>query len=411
MGGFEEMGDLAVSILSARYPGYKQTGAPIQSRPIPSGKLAGLDISAGACADESSGDGVTSFLGGGYLHDTLNVRAHKLLEEQPGDLGAYACVEQGSRGARLKLQLEAAPDQQHDHLMLRLRGGTELERERERERAREGNILRLRLSRTSSTEDGGPRAQSGGGGPSGNFSLCLKGGGIGTSAGVGGTGGLTRGAGQLSVENAGASGNGFSGRSGGSAPGSGCVSGAEGGRAGVGTGTGRIEIGAGRVLDGESWEVGALVREGPTLPDGRAGVAGEQRVVGRGAGVGTGGGRMTVGTVGMKPTPPIMGARKLARVVTRALDGGVPLRIAFLTWESLHTIAVGGVAPHVTELAAGLERRGHEVHVYSRTGDGQMPYEIIDGVHIHRVAIALDPDFITECRYSTSLYMPRHHRV
>ena len=47
------MGDLAVSILSARYPGYKQTGAPIQSRPIPSGKLAGLDISAGACADES----------------------------------------------------------------------------------------------------------------------------------------------------------------------------------------------------------------------------------------------------------------------------------------------------------------------------------------------------------------------
>ena len=50
-----------------------------------------------------------------------------------------------------------------------------------------------------------------------------------------------------------------------------------------------------------------------------------------------------------------------------------------------------GVAPHVTELAAGLERRGHEVHVYSRTGDGQMPYEIIDGVHIHRVPIALDP--------------------
>ena len=38
-----------------------------------------------------------------------------------------------------------------------------------------------------------------------------------------------------------------------------------------------------------------------------------------------------------------------------------------------------------------------QVHVYSRTGDGQMPYEIIDGVHIHRVPIALDPDFITEC--------------
>ena len=56
-----------------------------------------------------------------------------------------------------------------------------------------------------------------------------------------------------------------------------------------------------------------------------------------------------------------------------------------------------GVAPHVTELAAGLERRGHEVHVYSRTGDGQMPYEIIDGVHIHRVPIALDPGVYTVC--------------
>lgn len=87
----------------------------------------------------------------------------------------------------------------------------------------------------------------------------------------------------------------------------------------------------------------------------------------------------------------------LPRVPSTSLDGGRPLRVALLTWESLHTIAVGGVAPHVTELAAGLERRGHEVHVYSRTGDGQMPYEIIDGVHIHRVPIQLDPDFITEC--------------
>ena len=81
-----------------------------------------------------------------------------------------------------------------------------------------------------------------------------------------------------------------------------------------------------------------------------------------------GGLRMT----GMTPTPPIVGARHLMRVATCAVDGGTPLRIAMLTWESLHTIAVGGVAPHVTELAAALERRGHEVHVYSRTGDGQV---------------------------------------
>ena len=103
------------------------------------------------------------------------------------------------------------------------------------------------------------------------------------------------------------------------------------------------------------------------------------------------------------PVPsPVLGssarpAPRRASACVRATDGGRALRIALLTWESLHTVAVGGVAPHVTELAAGLERRGHEVHVYSRTGDGQMPYEIIDGVHIHRVPIQLDPDFITEC--------------
>ncbi len=37
------------------------------------------------------------------------------------------------------------------------------------------------------------------------------------------------------------------------------------------------------------------------------------------------------------------------------------MRIALLSCESLHSIAVGGVAVHVTELAAAFDRRGHEV--------------------------------------------------
>ncbi|GAB0493408.1 hypothetical protein MMPV_004690 [Pyropia vietnamensis] len=72
-------------------------------------------------------------------------------------------------------------------------------------------------------------------------------------------------------------------------------------------------------------------------------------------------------------------------------------KIAMFSWESLHAIAVGGVAPHLTELAAGLERRGHEVHVYVRTGANQQPYEVIDGVHVHRVAFELSSDFVEEC--------------
>jgi glycosyltransferase involved in cell wall biosynthesis len=41
------------------------------------------------------------------------------------------------------------------------------------------------------------------------------------------------------------------------------------------------------------------------------------------------------------------------------------IRIAMFSWESLHSIAVGGVAAHVTELAAALQHKGHEVHAFS----------------------------------------------
>jgi glycosyltransferase involved in cell wall biosynthesis len=72
------------------------------------------------------------------------------------------------------------------------------------------------------------------------------------------------------------------------------------------------------------------------------------------------------------------------------------MRIALFAWESLHSIAVGGVAAHVTELAAAFQRRGHEAHVFVRLGAGQGTYQFIDGVHYHRCPIDLDPDFVTE---------------
>jgi glycosyltransferase involved in cell wall biosynthesis len=72
------------------------------------------------------------------------------------------------------------------------------------------------------------------------------------------------------------------------------------------------------------------------------------------------------------------------------------MKIAFFAWESLHSVPVGGVAVHVTELAAALQRRGHEVHVFTRLGEGQNTYALIDGVHYHRCPIDLHPDFITE---------------
>ncbi len=81
------------------------------------------------------------------------------------------------------------------------------------------------------------------------------------------------------------------------------------------------------------------------------------------------------------------------------------MRIAFLSWESLHSIAVGGIAQHVTELAAALQRRGHDVHVFVRTGQGQKNYDLIDGVHYHRCPIQIHPDFVTEMNNMCNAFM------
>lgn len=72
------------------------------------------------------------------------------------------------------------------------------------------------------------------------------------------------------------------------------------------------------------------------------------------------------------------------------------MRIALFTWESLHSIAVGGVGVHVTELGAALQRRGHEVHVFTRQGAGQSHYDCIDSVHYHRCTFGLSPNFVDE---------------
>lgn len=72
------------------------------------------------------------------------------------------------------------------------------------------------------------------------------------------------------------------------------------------------------------------------------------------------------------------------------------MRIAMFSWESLHSHAVGGVAAHVTELAAALQRRGHDVHVFTRPGYGSGGVFRIDGVWYHFCPHSLNRDFIEE---------------
>lgn len=60
------------------------------------------------------------------------------------------------------------------------------------------------------------------------------------------------------------------------------------------------------------------------------------------------------------------------------------LKIALFSWESQHSVKVGGISPHVTELSETLVRKGHEVHIFTRIGF-KSKYEVINGVHYHRV--------------------------
>ena len=64
---------------------------------------------------------------------------------------------------------------------------------------------------------------------------------------------------------------------------------------------------------------------------------------------------------------------------------GEKMRIGMFAWESLYSIKVGGMAPHVSELAEALAKRGHEVHIFTRRGNFDA-FDQINGVHYQRSA-------------------------
>lgn len=60
------------------------------------------------------------------------------------------------------------------------------------------------------------------------------------------------------------------------------------------------------------------------------------------------------------------------------------MRIGIFAWESLYSIKVGGIAPHVSEISEALAREGHEMHVFTRRGNYDL-YDCINTVNYHRV--------------------------
>ncbi|MEM5766589.1 MAG: glycosyltransferase family 4 protein [Candidatus Aenigmatarchaeota archaeon] len=84
------------------------------------------------------------------------------------------------------------------------------------------------------------------------------------------------------------------------------------------------------------------------------------------------------------------------------------MRIGFFCWESLHSIPVGGMGVAVTELAAALQRKGNEVHVFTRIGQNQKVYEVVDGVHYHRCPFNFSPNFFYEMTNNMCKSMAYH---
>ena len=61
------------------------------------------------------------------------------------------------------------------------------------------------------------------------------------------------------------------------------------------------------------------------------------------------------------------------------------MRVLMLSWEYPPKI-VGGIARHVEEITWALAKQGVQVHVVTCEFPGAPSEEVIQGVHIHRVA-------------------------
>lgn len=80
------------------------------------------------------------------------------------------------------------------------------------------------------------------------------------------------------------------------------------------------------------------------------------------------------------------------------------------SWESLYSLKVGGVAPHVSELSEALARRNHEVHVFTRRGDFES-YDKINGVHYQRVDVDSSGDIVAQMDLMCNAFVDRFTAV
>ncbi len=68
------------------------------------------------------------------------------------------------------------------------------------------------------------------------------------------------------------------------------------------------------------------------------------------------------------------------------------MKILVLAWEFPPRI-IGGISRHVAELYPEIVLLNHEVHLITVEVQGSASYELIDGIHVHRVVVKCDREF------------------
>lgn len=68
------------------------------------------------------------------------------------------------------------------------------------------------------------------------------------------------------------------------------------------------------------------------------------------------------------------------------------MKILVLSWEFPPRI-VGGISRHVAELYPEVVKRGHEIHLITAEFGQASMYEVVEGIHVHRVPVAPSNDF------------------
>ncbi len=87
------------------------------------------------------------------------------------------------------------------------------------------------------------------------------------------------------------------------------------------------------------------------------------------------------------------------------------MRIGVLSWESLHSIRVGGLAIVATKQSEELAKRGDEVHFFTRWKEGQTEYQYINGVHYHRCKFDPGPSILSLAYNMSKAFVARLHAV